>query len=170
MPLYVFLIQETGTHHSSGSRGIPSRPDTFISVKEETEQTRVAVCSILPVGGGEREIGGGGKKKRKFFECAEGMRCLALNEKSAVEKIQRGNFTPAYEPGSEWEGCDDGRPPDAAPGDPSAARLTKGGMSLNWLWKKKTGDEYLGNQVLYAKECMSFFLGGGGTLINDLSR
>lgn len=102
VPLYVFLIQETGTHHSSGSRGIPSRPDTFISVKKETEQTRAAVCSILP--GGKKREGdwrGGEKKKKKFFECAEGMRCLALNEKSAVEKIQRGNFTPAYEPGSE---------------------------------------------------------------------
>lgn len=30
-----------------------------------------------------------------------GHSCLALNEKSTVEKIQRGNFTPAYEQISE---------------------------------------------------------------------
>lgn len=77
-----------------------------MSVKKETEQTRAAVCSILPGKKGEREkkkkgAWGGKKEKKKFLEYAKGMRCLALNEKSAVEKIQRGNFTPAYEAGSE---------------------------------------------------------------------
>lgn len=76
VPLYVFLIQETGTHHSSGSRGIPSRPDTFISVKKETEQTRAAVCSILP-GGKKREGDWRGKKKKKSFLSAQ-RECAAL--------------------------------------------------------------------------------------------
>lgn len=47
MPPYVFIIQQTGTHHSIGSRGIRRCSATFISVKKETEQTYVAGCSVL---------------------------------------------------------------------------------------------------------------------------
>lgn len=39
-------------------------------------------------------------KIRKDFYSAQGT-AASLNEESAVEKIQRGNFTPAYEQGSE---------------------------------------------------------------------
>lgn len=95
MPPYVFVIQETGTHHSIGSRGIRRCSATFISVRKETEQTYVAVCSALHKIRGRETEGGG-----KGFDC-RGNGCLTLNEKSAVEKIQRGNFTPAYEQGSE---------------------------------------------------------------------
>lgn len=81
------IIQETGTHHSVGSWGIQSRSATFISLKKQTERTYVAVFSIL-------------HKIKKDFGCAQGM-AASLNEESAVERIQRGNFTPAYEQGSE---------------------------------------------------------------------
>lgn len=98
-----FLIQETGTHHSGGSKGIP-RPLRHIHQCKERDsaKARATVCSILQRGlgrgvGGERDrLDGGEGEKKSFFECAEGTCCLALNEKSAVEKIQRGNFTPAY--------------------------------------------------------------------------
>lgn len=81
------IIQETGTHHSVGSWGIQSRSATFISLKKQTERTYVAVFSIL-------------HKIKKDFDCARGT-AASLNEESAAEKIQRGNFTPAYEHGSE---------------------------------------------------------------------
>lgn len=53
------IIHETGTHHSVGSWGIQSCSATFISLKEQTERTYVAVCSIL-------------HKIKKGFDCAEG--------------------------------------------------------------------------------------------------
>lgn len=81
------IIQETGTHHSVGSWGIQSRSATFISQKTQTERTYVAVFRIL-------------HKIKKASDCARGT-AASLNEESAVEEIQRGNFTPAYEQGSE---------------------------------------------------------------------
>lgn len=81
------IIQETGTHHSIGNWGIQSCSATFISLKKQTERTYVAVFSIL-------------HKIKKDFDYVQGT-AASLNEESAVEKIQRGNFTPAYEQGSE---------------------------------------------------------------------
>lgn len=82
------IIQETGTHHSVGSWGIQNRSATFISLKKQTERTYVAVFSILH------------KIKKNLTVCREWLP-LSLNEESAVKKIQRGNFTPVYEQGSE---------------------------------------------------------------------
>ena len=39
-------------------------------------------------------------KIKKDSDCVQGT-AASPNEESAVEKIQRGNFTPAYEQGSE---------------------------------------------------------------------
>lgn len=54
-----FIIQETGTHHHVGDRGIQCRSATFISLKIRTVWTYVAVCNIL-------------RKIKKGFDCAEG--------------------------------------------------------------------------------------------------
>lgn len=81
------IIQETGTHDGVGNWGIQKHSATFISLKKQTEGPYVAVFSIL-------------HKIKKDFYCAHGT-AASLNEESAVEKIQRGNFTPAYEQGSE---------------------------------------------------------------------
>lgn len=81
------IIQETGTHHSVGSWGIQKHSATFISLKKETEGTYVPVFSILH------------KIKKDFYSAQR--TAASLNEESAVEKIQRGNFTPAYKQGSE---------------------------------------------------------------------
>lgn len=58
-----------------------------------------------------------------------GHSCLALNEKSTVEKIQRGNFTPAYEQISEQTDVFPRRP-DATQGNSSAAKLAKSALIL----------------------------------------
>lgn len=55
--------------------------------KETYRANFVSVCSIL-------------HKIKRDFDCVEG-NAASLNEKSTVEKIQRGNFTPAYKQGSE---------------------------------------------------------------------
>lgn len=81
------VIQETGTHHSIGSWGIQSRSATFISLKKQTVRTYVEGFSAL-------------HKIKKDFDSAQGT-AASLNEDSIVEKIQRGNFTPAYEQESE---------------------------------------------------------------------
>lgn len=97
-----FIIQETGTHHHDGNRGIQCCSATFISLKIQTERTYVVVCNMQHVcnmQNKERFWLCRGNKER-FWLC-RGSGCLALNEKSTVEKIQRGNFTPAYEQGSE---------------------------------------------------------------------
>ncbi len=60
---------------------IHCRSATFISLKKQTERTYVAVFSIL-------------HKIKRDFACAQGT-AASLNEESAVEEIQRGNFTPA---------------------------------------------------------------------------
>lgn len=80
------IIQETGTHHSTGSKGIQSCSATFIRLKKQTERTYVAVFSIL-------------HKIKKDFDYALGT-AASLNEESTVVKIQRANFTLAYEKGS----------------------------------------------------------------------
>lgn len=117
-----FIIQETGTHHSVGSWGIQSRSATFISLKKQTERTYVAVFSIL-------------HKIKKDSECARG------NGRLAEWGIRCGEDSKGQFYNSLWaRGVNRGmhtaeRPPDVTQGNPSAARLTKGGMILNWLWK-----------------------------------